>query len=258
MLRKILIGLAVVAGLVLLLGLVLFLRYNEPLPEGQPSPEADSLARCMMDAVDAPAWDSLRFVAWNFMGQHDYVWDKERHLVEVRWGKQRVVLHTKTVTGKAWTDGREVEGRKADKLVQKAWSFFCNDSYWLNPVVKAFDPGTERRIVNLKDGREGLMVHYRSGGVTPGDSYVWILDEQCRPVAWKMWVQIIPIGGVENSWEGWQQLPGGAWIATKHSALGRTIEMIRNVRAGQSLEALGLKQDPFAGFEPPELSQLPQ
>jgi hypothetical protein len=31
----------------------------------------------------------------------------------------------------------------------------------------------------MQDEKEALMVTYTSGGSTPGDSYVWILDELC-------------------------------------------------------------------------------
>ena len=33
------------------------------------------------------------------------------------------------------------------------------------------------------------------GGVTPGDTYLWILDDSGRPVAWRVWVKILHIPG---------------------------------------------------------------
>ena len=112
-------------------------------------------------------------------------------------------------------------------------------------MVKAFDPGTERSIVKLKDGREGLKVQYNTGGVTPGDSYVWFLDENGQPEAWKMWVSIIPLGGIENSWEGWQTLSTGAKISTTHTFLGKKREFLTGVKAGMNLSDFGLGEDPF-------------
>jgi hypothetical protein len=91
------------------------------------------------------------------------------------------------------------------------------------------------------------MVSYSSGGVTPGDSYLWILDENNRPVAWKMWVKIIPIGGVRSSWADWVQLPTGAWVATSHKTAFLTSK-ITNLEAGMSLTDLGMDKDPFAEF----------
>jgi hypothetical protein len=56
-----------------------------------------------------------------------------------------------------------------------------------NCSFKLRDPGTSRSIV-MQDEKEALMVTYTSGS-TPGDSYVWILDENIP--AWRMWVSIV-------------------------------------------------------------------
>jgi hypothetical protein len=73
-------------------------------------------------------------------------------------------------------------------------------------------------LVTTEDGRQGLMVTYTSGGVTPGDTYLWLLNKDYMPTGWKMWVRIVPIGGVEVSWENWTQLRGGVWLSTKKAA----------------------------------------
>jgi hypothetical protein len=89
---------------------------------------------------------------------------------------------------------------------------------------KVRDPGTERKVVNTKMGK-GLLVTYTSGGVTPGDSYLWILDQNNRPVKWKMWVSIIPLGGLEFTWEDWQKHEG-AWFAPTHvGPLGASVNL---------------------------------
>ncbi|HMQ89808.1 MAG TPA: hypothetical protein PKB07_19555, partial [Flavilitoribacter sp.] len=137
---------------------------NEPRPKGLPSPEADELAYQMLRAVDKAAWDTTRFVQWDFPGGHDYLWDKSRDRVAVTWKNNRVLLRTQSVTGKAFADGRVLSGAAADQLIRKAWTYFCNDSWWLIAPFKVFDPGTKRSIVTLKDGRKGLMVEYASGG----------------------------------------------------------------------------------------------
>lgn len=233
--------------LALVVGLfIMWLINNEKEPVGEVGPAADQLAERMMSAVNKTAWDSTRYVSWTFAnGGHDYFWDKERNLVKVNWKENEVLLNTKQVDGKAWQKGIAISGEDGNELIQTAWSFFCNDSYWLNPMVKAFDEGTERSIVQLEDGRSGLKVQYKTGGVTPGDSYVWILDENARPIAWKMWVSIIPLGGIENSWEGWQTLSTGAEISTMHHFFGRDLDFLTNVKAGMNISDFGLGEDPF-------------
>ena len=241
--KKLLRILGYILGFFFLAIFIAWLFLNEKEPTGQLGPEADRMAELMMASVDKTAWDSTRWLQWDFPGGHNYLWDKKRNLVRVTWGMNEVLLNTKTVSGKAYHGGEPAAN--PDKPIQTAWSYFCNDSYWLNPVVKAFDPGTERSIVEV-DGREALKVQYTSGGVTPGDSYVWILDKNNRPEAWKMWVKIIPIGGVHNSWEGWQKLGTGAWVASTHTFFGKKTEMISNVKAGMEMGDLEISEDPFS------------
>jgi len=220
---------------------------NESKPEATPSPQADAVAQKMMAAVDKAAWDTTAILSWNFAGRQQYLWDKDRHFVKVMWGGNTVLLHTKSITGKAFTNGAEVTGDAGDELVKMAWRHFCNDSFWLNAVVKVFDPGTSRGMVKTKDGVEAMMVNYATGGTTPGDSYAWILDENGLPTSYKMWVSIIPIGGVEFTWEKWITLSTGAKIATLHKSAVFDLE-IRDVKGATSLEAYGLQEDPFAGM----------
>ncbi|MFT5265098.1 MAG: hypothetical protein ACI8YQ_003848 [Polaribacter sp.] len=244
MFKKTLKWLAIIVG-VLIIGIVIAgLMMNESKPTGTTGPQADALANKMLIAINKPAWDSTKYVNWTFKGMHTFLWDKERHFVRVRWGANEVLLHTKSVTGKAYVNGTEVTGEDANKLVQDAWSYFCNDSFWLNAPAKAFDPGTSRGIVKNKDGSEDLMVSYESGGVTPGDSYLWILDDSGLPTAYKMWVDIIPIGGFGATWEKWENLPTGAKISTFHKLTGLSLD-ISDLKAGMNATAVGEDGDPF-------------
>lgn len=237
-----------IIGLVLVLVLTIIgFLLNESKPQGNASPKADAVAQKMMAAVDKAAWDTTAIISWDFAGRQQYLWDKDRHFVKVMWGENTVLLHTKSITGKAFKNGVEVTGDAANSAVQMAWRHFCNDSFWLNAVVKAFDPGTSRSMVKTKGGKEAMMVSYASGGVTPGDAYAWILDENGLPTSYKMWVNIIPIGGVEFTWEKWITLETGAKISTLHKSAVFDLE-IRDVKGAASLEAYGLEEDPFAGM----------
>lgn len=218
---------------------------HEPMPKGKPSPSADALALKMMSAINKAAWDTTNIVQWTFREKHHYLWDRQRNLVKIEWKNIRVLLNPETVTGKIYSNGIERSGKQADKLVQKAWTYFCNDSFWLNAPAKAFDPGTVRSLVNLKDGRDGLMVTYQSGGVTPGDSFVWILNETGYPMSYKMWVQMLPVGGLEFTWDDWITLSTGAKISTTHNSKLAGLA-ITNVKGSTHLTESGFEQDPFA------------
>jgi len=224
-----------------LLGLIaLGYSLNDPRPQGQPGPDADALARSMEAAVNKEAWDRTGAVRWSFFERHHYVWDRERGLVELRWGDSRALFRTADQTGRIWSAGTEQTGEDANEALGAAYAYWINDSFWLNPVVKFFDPGVERSLVKLDDGRDALLVSYASGGVTPGDAYLWIPDDDGLPEAWRMWVQIIPIGGVETSWEGWNELSTGAKVATQHEGWDRLMTFISNVEGAENLEALGV------------------
>lgn len=224
-----------------LLGLlVLGYSLNDPRPEGQPGPEADALARSMEAAVNKEAWDRTGAVRWSFFERHHYIWDRERGLVELRWGDSRALVRTADGTGRVWSGGKEQTGEDAKEGLSAAYAYWINDSFWLNPVVKFFDPGVERSLVTLDDGRDALLVSYSSGGMTPGDAYLWIPGPDGLPAAWRMWVQIIPIGGIETSWEGWTELSTGAKISTQHEGWGRTMTFISDVEGAEDLEALGV------------------
>jgi len=87
------------------------------------------------------------------------------------------------------------------------------------------------------------MVSYSSGGVTPGDAYVWLLDESYRPTSWKMWVSIIPIGGLEVPWSTWLTTETGAEICNLHESV-MNLELT-DIHTTFDLKDLTGDSDPF-------------
>jgi hypothetical protein len=55
----------------------------------------------------------------------------------------------------------------------------------------------------MQDNQEALMITYASGGSTP-EIPMWFVDQNYMPKAWRMWVSIIPVGGLETTWEDWK------------------------------------------------------
>ncbi|REE00097.1 hypothetical protein [Marinoscillum furvescens] len=215
-----------------LLVLVLFLSFtflgvsvHESLPQGQPGLRAERLADSLLSAVGYDGYQNLETIRWSYPPGHHYVWDKQQDSVQVSWDEFTVMLSTESIRGYAYRGERPLSGEQLDKVLWKAWEYFANDSFWLVAPFKVRDPGTSRSYVETDRGH-GLLVTYSSGGVTPGDSYLWVLDKHTyRPVAWQMWVSIIPVGGVEFSWENWQQY-GEVWFADHHlGPLGFTLQV---------------------------------
>ena len=74
----------------------------------------------------------------------------------------------------------------------------------------------KRTIVKIED-RDALRVKYTSGGSTPGDSYVWLLDENNVPSSYKMYVPSMKMDGVPATWEDWITTESGAMLPTNHT-----------------------------------------
>ena len=107
-------------------------------------------------------------------------------------------------------------------------------------------PGTTRSMVTLDDGKTGLKISYGSGGITPGDSYVWLYDENYLPYEWRMWVKIIPVGGTPSSLTGWQKMNSGTLISTRHSLGGKEMDLLTEVQDGESLPAIDEDEELFS------------
>ena len=135
----------------------------------------------------------------------------------------------------------------ADELIEAARGYWINDSFWLNPLAKLFDKGTRRELVVQPDGSDGLLVSYTEGGNTPGDAYLWLVGPTGLPRAWKMWVSIIPVGGLEASWEEWIELETGAKVSLRHRWSRFTLEL-KDIEGATSLEELTAENDPLAAI----------
>jgi len=223
---------------------------SKSLPSGEAGESAEALTAKMQQAVGMEAWErEVGAVTWNFVGRNTHLWDKERDFARVQFKNGSVALvDLRNQKGVAFDkDGEAVDGSKRDDLVASGWAAWVNDAFWLNPMAKATDPGTTRQVITLDDGRKGVLVSYTGGGLTPGDSYLWILADDGTPEAVRMWVSNIPIKGVEFSWEDWKTLPGGAKVAAKHD--GPVNIEITEIKGARTLaELTGGEEDPFAAL----------
>lgn len=215
--KKILKGLGIVIALLIIVIGVYYFTNNESLPEGVQGNEADTLAQNMLKAMNKEAFDTTEILEWSFRGKNYYKWKKQEGLVEVSWSGHKVILNL--------NDASKSTG-KSPEIIQKALNNFNNDSFWLVAPYKVFDEGVERRLVKYQE-KDALLVTYTSGGTTPGDSYLWILDANYIPISYKMWVSIIPIGGVSATWNDFTTSDSGIKLPRKHklSMFGMELDM---------------------------------
>ena len=217
---------------------------DKAITEKDTGPRADSLAQKIMGVTNYDAWQETAIVSWTFAGKNKHIWDRKRKYSRVEWGKTIVIFNHTTKQGKAWEDGKPIEGEELAELIDEAWNNWANDSFWLNPFEKLYDEGTERAYVKTEDGNDALLVTYTSGGDTPGDSYLWITDDTGLPIAVKMWVSIIPIKGIKFSWEDWQTFETGAKAAGLHKLSFIKLKLTE-IKAASSVSEFS-EEDPFA------------
>lgn len=204
----------------------LYFKYHEPLPTGETGLQANLLAEKMLKALNYEAYENTNYIEFSFKNRHHYKWDKANNQCEVIWKDFRVNLNLNTPQqSDVFVAKNLYEGKDKDKLIDKALDYFNNDTFWLVAPYKVFDKGTERRLVTTGNGKKALLITYTSGGSTPGDSYLWHLSEQGMPESFQMWVSIIPIGGLQASWNNWTTCETGAQLPIFHKMLVLGIEL---------------------------------
>ncbi|PWL38802.1 hypothetical protein DKG77_11195 [Flagellimonas aquimarina] len=213
---------------ILILGALLFAWYaHEPLPEGNVGAKADALAHKMLKALNYQEYKKTRFLEWSYRnGANQYKWDKQKGTVKIKWDDYLVLLDlVKTKNSKVTKSGKNLSHKKESKTIAQALKMFNNDSFWLVAPYKIFDKGTTRSIVINEDGSQSLLVSYSEGGTTPGDHYLWKFNPDGFPESFKMWVKIIPVGGVEASWNDWKVMESGAFLPQSHQLGPLTLDM---------------------------------
>ncbi|MEZ4802939.1 MAG: hypothetical protein R2797_09220 [Gelidibacter sp.] len=211
----------------------LYLKYDEDLPTGTKGIQAEQLATEMLNALNFEAYKNTDYIEWTFKNRHHYKWKKNEGTCTVYWEDYKVILNFKAPKkNKTYVHNFEVTGEQSAELIEKATKFFNNDSFWLVAPYKVFDEGTERSVVTLEKGKKSLLVTYTSGGSTPGDSYLWHLDKNGKPISFQIWADILPIGGLKATWNHWTTTESGAQLPTFHKMMvfGLEITDIKGIK----------------------------
>lgn len=202
-----------------------YFKYNEELPKGIQGEAADQLAQKMLVNLNHQAYENTGYIEFTFKKRHHFKWNKAENTCEVYWKDYKVFLDFDDASqNKVFKNETKIENDQ-DEFIKKAIDLFNNDTFWLVAPYKVFDPGTERRLVTNDQGGQSLLVTYTSGGSTPGDSYLWHFDRNSKPKSFQMWVDIIPIGGLEASWSDWKTTETGAELPTYHQFLFLDLEI---------------------------------
>lgn len=183
--------------------------------------EADALANALVVAVGDHRWKQLDKVQFSFFGR-GYTWTVRDKLVRHGDSDSGIVIDLQQQTCPARLQTHPVSENDCARAIRR-WN---NDSFWLHPFGKVLDPGVQRYMCQVEgEERPWLCIRFTQGGHTPGDLYAIRIGVDGRPNAWRMWVSILPMGGLFTAWEDWRQLPGGAWFAEDRRILGVTLPL---------------------------------
>ncbi|WP_040280880.1 hypothetical protein [Psychroserpens damuponensis] len=204
----------------------MYFKYNEDLPTGEQGPAADQLATNMLNALNHEAYQATDYIEFTFKKRHHYKWSKANNTCEVYWKNIKVELDlAHNDKSSVYISEEKYIGDDAQEYIQSAVDYFNNDTFWLVAPYKVFDDGVERRLVKTEANKDALLITYTNGGSTPGDSYLWHLDDNGKPKSYQMWVDILPIDGLEASWSDWETTDTGAELPTFHKFLAFGLEI---------------------------------
>lgn len=214
------------------------------LPKGEAGPQAEALAQKMLKAADYEKWLSVQAISFAFRVDDKIFWDKKRKLIEVQFDKK--LIQFSELSGKSLCfEGERRLLDECGELTQKAIKRFYNHTFWINPAFHVTAPGTSRAIVN--DDGEKLLVSYASGGATPGDSYLFNVDEEGKIANMRMWVSVLFVKGITAKFGEYKSIEPGIRLALTHKVGGVASVDLSDVKIYPNYPAAG-ETDRFQGL----------
>jgi hypothetical protein len=164
----------------------------------------------MLEYANIEAWKKTEAVEFTFAGIRHHLWDKKRNYVLYTKDNVKVYFNKDNLYGKVYINNQEVfDKEEKNKKIYEAYKAFINDFYWLQPAFHIYSPGAKRFFID----QNKLRVTFYEGGVTPGDTYVFYLDNNGKINIMQMWVQIIPIKGIKAEFKEYIETETGVRIA---------------------------------------------
>jgi hypothetical protein len=147
-------------------------------------PVAIEIADKVMEAMGGrSAWDSTRYISWNFFGSRHLIWDKQAGNVRIDFPDSTVYqVNIFDGSGRVFKQNEEVINPDSlAKELDRAKRIWINDSYWLVMPFKLKDSGVTLKHLGTEETLEGvpsnvLELTFKEVGVTPENRYLVYVD----------------------------------------------------------------------------------
>lgn len=154
-------------------------------------PKAVELADKVMKAHGGKEnWDNTRYIAWNFLGARDLIWDKYTGNVRIDFPGQQstYLININEDTGKVKIGNRELtKSDSLDKYIERGKQIWVNDSYWLVFPYKFKDPGVQLKYHGQDSTLSGkkaevISLTFEEVGFTPQNKYNAYIDPETHMI----------------------------------------------------------------------------
>jgi hypothetical protein len=135
-------------------------------------------------------WNNTRYIAWNFLGARDLVWDKYTGNVRIDFPGQNstYLININQDTGRVKIGDRELtKNDSLDQYIKRGKQIWVNDSYWLVFPFKFKDPGVRLKYIGegttlTGNSAEVISLSFEKVGFTPQNKYKAYIDPETHLV----------------------------------------------------------------------------
>jgi len=154
--------------------------------------KAIEIADDVMEAMGGrEAWEDTRYLAWNFFGARDLIWDRQTGDVRIESPGDSMIyiVNIHSMEGKVANNGVPITNEDTlQKYLKKARDMWINDSYWLVMPFKLKDTGVTLSYLGQDTTLKGneahvLQLEFKDVGVTPQNKYNVYVDPETDLVA---------------------------------------------------------------------------
>lgn len=205
-------------------------------------PRAISLAEEVIAAHGGKAaWDNTRYIAWNFLGSRDLIWDKYTGLVRIDFPREEstYIINILQDTGQVMFRNKLVEKDSLGFFVNRGRQMWVNDAYWLVFPFKLKDPGVQLHYFGVDTTKNGqaaelISLQFEDVGYTPENKYYAYIDPKSKMILqWDYFSKVSDsVPAISNVWTDYAQY-GDLMLSS-----GRDQRRLSNIRVSQSIDTV--------------------